>query len=475
MPSRRQGFTLVEMLVSVALVLLMMVLFAEIFQLAAEAMSRAKGMAENDQRVRTLAVLLRSDIESRTFRTVVPFAADEDPLAPDVPFNERKGYVYISENRLDSEIDDVLQLTVTTNVAALEDYPFKPDIDYPFFGKATMVGGDDTDPTEPEFDDGQVEIIAGTPPTQKALDNNTGASRYAEVCYFVRNGNLYRRMLLIREPYMSSGVQPTALSGSYTANSFWNDFDYSARFWEANNGPRFISHEDLNADTATGQFPLGKPFNRFGFDYSSGNPREYADASDTGTFFGRFTHEETSSVDFHYPGHSTDPDGDPLTPDDNPHSPLMTLSLNSNGVIDRFKGGARVGQDLLMSNVHAFDVKVWDEGAGGIGQFVDVGHALEDSAGNPIGDFHQSKNAHRVSGSEVYYGPRRDVQPSDNRVFDTWHPGVDFGSGNTPPPFRPLDSTTGDPKRLKAIQLVVRFIDPGSEQMRQVTLTIPLQ
>src|SRR5262249_10464362 len=49
---RRAGFTLVEMLVAVALVIIMMTLFATIFQMATGAMQKQKGLSENDQRVR---------------------------------------------------------------------------------------------------------------------------------------------------------------------------------------------------------------------------------------------------------------------------------------------------------------------------------------------------------------------------------------------------------------------------------------
>ena len=55
----RQAFTLVEMMIAVALVLLMMSLFAEIFSVAIGSMSRSKGVAENDQRARMVLTILK--------------------------------------------------------------------------------------------------------------------------------------------------------------------------------------------------------------------------------------------------------------------------------------------------------------------------------------------------------------------------------------------------------------------------------
>ena len=70
----RGGFTLIEMLIAVTLVLLMMLLFGEVFRLATETVSVRKGMAQNDQKVRLLATRVRADLDARTFREVVPYS-----------------------------------------------------------------------------------------------------------------------------------------------------------------------------------------------------------------------------------------------------------------------------------------------------------------------------------------------------------------------------------------------------------------
>ena len=161
-PARRGGFTLIEMLIAVALVLLMMTLFAQVFGLASETVSARKGMAANDQKSRLLASRFRADLSARTIRDVVPFAgatvaydtvdanggdpdasglpavgwklrqatdgsgrllydANGAPIAAAVPqqtgrgfggMGRRRGYLSISENDPDDDRDDVIAFTV---------------------------------------------------------------------------------------------------------------------------------------------------------------------------------------------------------------------------------------------------------------------------------------------------------------------------------------------------------------------------
>lgn len=72
--ANRAGFTLIEMLVATTLVLLMMLLFAEVFGLATETVTMRKGMAANDQKARLLTTRFDNDLSARTFRTVVAFS-----------------------------------------------------------------------------------------------------------------------------------------------------------------------------------------------------------------------------------------------------------------------------------------------------------------------------------------------------------------------------------------------------------------
>ncbi len=226
-----------------------------------------------------MTILLRGDIKQRTFRDVIPFRPGDDTSKFPTAMARRKGFFSISENDPNNNNDDVLHLTINVN---------QPDItngspQLLLSGKAAMLrrpvaagGPKDTDidtalernnyffgspatntqpaqPSnlnQPESDDGQTTI------------NNTGSSPYAEVCWFLRNGVLYRRMLLIRSPYVNpvgTSNQPQDASqndfvpGNYSTfnlppnpdfngitwqdavGRFWYDFDYSAyNDWKGN-------------------------------------------------------------------------------------------------------------------------------------------------------------------------------------------------------------------------------------------------
>ncbi|HUQ72820.1 MAG TPA: hypothetical protein VM165_25050, partial [Planctomycetaceae bacterium] len=440
------------MLVSVALVLLMMTLFAQVFQIAGGSISTQRGIMENDQRARTAQILIAGDLNKRTFRRVIPFAFNEDPGAPEADLAHRRGYVYISENGTSNDGDDVLALTVDARVTT-----DSPDL-LPFYGRAQALwpnplptGGtppqvptsvavqyrDDyffrSNPNQPEMDDGRLDY------------NLSASSPAAEVVYFLRNGNLYRRVLLMRQPVSgdSSEEQPTDLTGTgdffrqqYPSGSgnfypnnfslgfdttgaslgtpvnFWRHFDFSAHpaigadtsvnpptyFY---NGLTFNGTLSLQmsysvpmfqySGTPSGAFQarseIAYPPNRFGFNTVNpmplsggtpapphgGQPREYGTG---GWWVGRPTMEETSHANFDYPmlRHNV-----PNSPND-ANNELNTASTwddtaggVSDSVIDAYVGGPWRGEELLLTNVHAFDIKVWDEV---LNQFVDVGHTL---------------------------------------------------------------------------------------------------
>jgi hypothetical protein len=442
------------MLMAVTLVLIMMVMFAEVFQLAGGSVSKQRVLADNDQNARTLVTILRADLDKRTFRSVIPFYPDEPASSP-TPFEKRRGYFYISNNNLGDGTDDVLQFTVMSTVS------LKNSDESPYFGAAARLpqpvpAGWTTaqqiysflqTPNQPDRDDGQI-----TP-------NGAGASRAAEVCYFMRGTRLYRRVMLLRDPIPAANVdpsdpaQPTDASGnhifrptmaapsSYYSGNFWGDFDYSAH--QLVNGlisgspatapyAYFNGLEALRNDLPLVAGPyshsLGQTWNRFGHNHviaandpNNGLPREFSAAAAPNFFIGRFTQEETSNGAFRYPQTaSTVGNGNPM--DAAPAGNALNDS-NADGVIDEFAGGTRAGVDLLLSNVHEFRVEVWDER---IGNFVGIGH----SQGN--GDFHTQRRLN------AGYAPLGGV----NNVFDTWHPVFDRNSDgnrrNDPPPFRPL-------------------------------------
>ncbi|MCY2962377.1 MAG: prepilin-type N-terminal cleavage/methylation domain-containing protein [Planctomycetota bacterium] len=396
-PPVRAGFTLVEMLVAVALVILMMTLFASIFQLATGAMSTQRGLAENDQRSRLVLNSLRYDLSHRTMQYVLPFAANEDVSQPEARLALRRGYLYIREGDPDDTADDLLQFTIDVK---------SDDRIYGVWGKPLSASGqlgdllmvdangkfgDTTNNpywlNQPEFDDGTNDIDHAT------------SSTLAEVSYFLRNGGLYRRVLLIRQPSTSTATgsgQPMGTQGPLKTElfenngyngafeNFWSCSDFSAFFDLTNQSLKFHGAASLDNGVGGSQSVLANPKFRFGHRVLDGAPRE---VSSNGYYIGRFTHQETSSFDptdrskgFGYPGRSTVGSRDPFNP-----STQATYNVNT-GVIEEYKYGWRVAEDLLMTNVHRFDIKVWDPAAS-MGPDGAPGRAGIDDDGNKVFDF----------------------------------------------------------------------------------------
>ena len=420
--SDRAAFTLVEMLVSIGLMLLVMSLFAEIFSLAVTAMTTQIGLAKNDQRARTAFIVIDNDLKRMSFR-----ALDGQqgivPLVPGLRYNgvhagsQQQGYIYYSENNPVDDTEDVLQFTVMGSQQSNR-YPGQL-VDY--YGRANSLtpSGVNDDPRfwsdQPDWDDG----------TNR---DGVSVSGQAEVTYFLRHGTLYRRTLLLRDatstpdnlqpfetnnqqrsqPAVLIGGVPTDLMRSaassppapvtgYTGN-FYSDFDYSAHYGNSPYDPSFqvaIFHGSLN-NSADGNWPLGVPHFRFGHSSSSGRPREYFVSGGTDYFFGRYTHEETSNTNFQYPQSIT---GNVFGRND--------FDLNfylATGRLDKFADGSRRGTDILMNNVHSFDVEIWDDRAN---RFVDIGSTNAN-------DFLPANNLN------TNYGP---IKPNAGQVnvFDTWH------------------------------------------------------
>jgi prepilin-type N-terminal cleavage/methylation domain-containing protein len=564
----RTGFTLVEMLVAVALVVLMMSLFATIFQFATSAMAVQKGTAENDQKVRLVMTVLRGDLKHRTMKEVTPYYNGEAVL-PGGDAN-RAGYFEIGENDPDDDTDDNLRLTVSIeSPTGVVD----PNDDDPYFGAARLLlyetasglygpGGvaapnypnlsNSIPPTgipqlatgggfywenQPEFDD-QIIGTVGYP-------NGAGSSTKAEVLYFLRQGTLYRRVMLIRKPEIagSDDHTPQAASGSnldttifeetpalLPPRNFYTYFDYSAYYDTTPTPPaiRFHGFSDLN-NTAT-QFDLGQPNVRFGHNVFTGLPREFmVDGTGTWHYIGSFTQEETSYMNangagiafFGYPGKVSAPGGQYPNPMDmgppfDSRTPTPLTYDPARGKVSQYEGGVRIAEDILMTGVHRFDIKVFDDAAslgpdGGPGVANDnpatVGfdESDDDGDGTPnnaseIGWPNTDDGAFRDLGhlgmqfpltggpdysfysmNKVNLAQTPPYCPSNpNKVgtylyrFDSWHPDVDLdrsGSGSPdPPPFRAPDvPTTSAHRPLKAIQIRITFFDQTSQQLRDVT------
>jgi len=263
--------------------------------------------------------------------------------------------------------------------------------------------------------------------------------------------------------------------GASWSDDYWSDFDHAA-YMDVTaagvmDGARMLAVRDLQNDRSgstnppalgltMGSVAVGDPVlrrtTRFGFDQFTGISREFShsDPSVTGFYFlGRFTQEETSHPDFNFPqnlhsiaGLPTGTWGNPFSYVDVPALPDTGI-LGPNGAVDGLEAGLRRGQDLLLSNVHAFEVELWDDR---IGDFIIPGHGRSNGLGQP-GDYNRLRNSHlnaglvQVPGDPAAWGS----PPYDQwtgRIFDTWHSESDLSgvvetpinNDPVPPPYRAL-------------------------------------
>jgi hypothetical protein len=160
------------MLVTLAVLLIIMTVIVQIFQAATGALSSAQAFQELDNQLRRLDSTIRSDLGGLTAHTTPPL----DP-------RNNLGYLELGENEFadmqGEDSDDYIRFTA------------KAPPDRPFIGRMYA----------PPLNNLPGLLNAPFQPI-------TVTSEYAEIIYFLRNGNLYRRVLLVA-PDRQSSIVPT--------------------------------------------------------------------------------------------------------------------------------------------------------------------------------------------------------------------------------------------------------------------------
>ncbi len=351
---RRPGYTLVEILTATVLMIIIMLAVTVIFASVTESIGQSRATLEMTQRLRSASALLKQDLENVTVAMTPPahprdnsgyFEYVEGPIGPVVvPENVAWN---IDNNAADStvgDIDDILMFTAKT-----EGEPYV----------------------------GLVTIDVNGVPTPTATKSNT-----AEIIWFVRGRTLYRRVLLVKPDASVIGGP----GGFYATN------DLSVRKDWRLDGTPYLAANTL-AD-------LTKPECRFGH---HPDPRIWTAWNTTN----RYTNERRPHPFFYRPwlgfplGTPSDPvywvpglglpilaecsagnwqAGGPLpinTPP-SPVNPALAADVLGAGPFDAWANphpwgnvnaltgaitnyaGARIGEDVVLTNVIGFDVKAWD-------------------------------------------------------------------------------------------------------------------
>lgn len=180
----RRGMTLVEMLVAVALLVLMMSIIVQVFTAATGAVSNARTFHEIDEGLHQLDATIRGDLNNVTAKLTPPL----DPA-------KGLGYFEYGENSFadlqGEDSDDYLRFTVKAAEGKV------------FTGRMLV-------PPPSVLTGAALQSFLASQPI-------TITSQYAEVIYFLRDGNLYRRVLLVVPERQAAAIQdPSQISAGLT-------------------------------------------------------------------------------------------------------------------------------------------------------------------------------------------------------------------------------------------------------------------
>jgi hypothetical protein len=478
---RPAGMTLVEMLVATAATLLLMAAIVQVFGAFGSAITNSRAILETDARMRAVAWRLRTDLAGTTVRPV-----------PTASNGAGDGYFEVIEGPRTDITDAVSGSFVTSGTAT-----------------AGPTDCDDvllftTRSADPLFI-GRAPLAPGTGPILASSLIDTFESSVAEVAWFARitpgasnppTYTLYRRQLLVMG-YV--GTDP--FWTNYGSTSFNSISLAAAPFATATK--MFDTFFNLPCDVSVRREANGSEDRLF--------PNALGDLARREA---RFMHNISGTVSagnfpYRFVGHQSDS----LT-----YSGTLAASLD--GLIFD-STSQRYGEDVVLTNVIAFDVRLFDPAAAvavpgstplvpgdpgftGIavasGAYVDLGHGTANALLAPSVFPHFSGNG----------DPRSKLDSANDggrRTFDTWtthyeangkdddvdtttdegtdgldndsdgkideppydangngvytDPGDDFGEFETLPPY---------PYPLRGIEVRIRCYEPSSRQVRQVTI-----
>jgi len=315
--SSRRGMTLIEMLVATTCTLILMGAIAQVFGAFGTAVSDSRSMIELDAQLRSVAWRLRNDLSGATARTLPPLEVEAGEGYFEVIEGPRSdstdaGGTAIPVTNLVADIDDVLLFT-TRNTET----PFLGKYDY---GSATKT-------TESQL----AEVAWFLRPTEVPVGTSPPVTTYT----------LYRRQNLV-VGYVGFAPFYGAANANFitwtNANSwaaFFDQFDLSAQY-----------QGKLTALAPNSLADLTRRENRF-----MHNGLGTIDAT-AGTF--RFP-DGADKPNYHW---QLTPAPDGLIFD-----PRKTVIRADGSAFALANSSTRVGEDVVLTNVIGFDIRVFDPGA----------------------------------------------------------------------------------------------------------------
>jgi prepilin-type N-terminal cleavage/methylation domain-containing protein len=525
----RRGFTLIEVLVATALSLMLLGAVIHLFGTVSTSITQSRAILESADQLRGAQNLLQSDLEGSTVTPIPPRRTE---------FNE--GYLEIKEGPLMQGPRGVYPMNYTTTPATSL-FSIQRPIDTDKSNIDTSVGDVD--------DIIMLTTRSNGKPFIGKFNNVAVESNVAEVAWFIRGNTLHRRQLLVA-PHLLRTTLATefiayndmaVIPAGYTiinpgALSFYSNSDISVRAITVANVRRVVPN--TLADLTRREYRFAHPLSASAYSIRAwsylGLPTS-KETSDVGLVAGIWNPPSsilnidsgsttpnvmdeffTKRPDLRNPplnGSIAYPSFDYWSTNTtsrlsdseliiNPTSPPVTLE------------GAAVADDILLTNVIGFDVKVWDAGYP-ILQDTNTGEILKPGDSRYIlpGNGNYSGNLNYVVlgfGGYVDLGyypaydptlwahtlPCSPPQPNfksfgntasllaaatfaDPRFYDTWSNTYDgtqatdgFDNGG-------IGIVDNDAERafvtpysapIRGIQVIIRIFEPDSRQIREVTV-----
>ena len=378
----RHGYTLVEILISVSLSLFLLLGVTRLFQSVGTSITDAQGTLIMTRNLDWAATTLRNDLDNLTVDVNKPSKLNNTLNPP----GDSDGYFQIIEGNN------------TTNAVMVD-----------------ASGATVPDPTVGDINDILMFTARAPADTQfRGLIGgvgNVGESPFAEVIWFVRGNTLYRRVLLVLDN--NTPLATTSPTGFYQGN------DISVR---QEGG---VLEKNTLSD-------LAKRQNRFGHTTSGTFPFSIH-TSPEWNYLRMPTLEECAHANWQAGGTLPSVTGPPPSQTnfwEAPNnwivsgSPILNSDSGSLATYVTTPRNPRTAEDIILTNVISFDVKVWCPTSG---QFVDLGTGSW-TTGHTLGP-----------------------------VYDTW-------SSEYPPLSAPYTMP------LKGIEVTIRCFDPRSKNIKQIRI-----
>jgi hypothetical protein len=466
---RPSGYTLVEILIATALTLLLMGVVVQLFGALGQSITDSRSTLESSERLRSAAARLQMDLEGLTV-TMLPPRTPEDG----------EGYFeYIEGPVMQSSNGDIGGPPLPVNSEA---------------------AGAPLDNTVGDFDDillfttrSKNKSFIGNGPVYNnvtgLLDRLVVQADVAEVAWFIRGRTLYRRQLIVAPGLWNNLPVPVPALGYYI------NYDVSVRanqvggVWQTvPNTLSDLTRRECRFGHPTGQFPFDA---RYWGQLGMPTLRECSDPGwIAGIWSGYVLPAAKTAVDFWS------------------NDPTQRFADNELG------NGSRIADDVILTSVIGFDVKVWDSGvpvmpdsvtgkpilpgdanypnppnpaqAIGFGGYVDLGYS-------PL---YAPSSAYPQPYFNLYGDPSNKSQLNGSinraRVYDTWSTHYETAGlyGLDPTIYPPGRGTNGFddnndgvvddenekltsppyPYPLRGIQIKIRVFEPDSRQIQEVTI-----